>query len=326
MIYKDLISVKAKATSLSGRVRTAISSDVFNTAQKTAIEVDRLMAASKYLVFVKSLYEIKYFRLVNVRDRVLDRLECQDLIGAAREFATYEVNTPEGIFEQLELTLGSPQFHKKQTVDYAFNITNTTASNQMNEMLFAIGWPDLKQNAEIDDSFITLFKLLTDLKYPFTHSSHKTVPSFDCLAMYYKAAFKTHFRGNKKTNQIDKPEKCLDYLLIKFHAQQPFMTGIIQQILDSTETKMIAMHEFIYSCLQVLTEKLQNDLPKLMDQSALLSHLVLELLIFDQRLKDVYLFDGTEKSWKGCAGFILSKEPLRETWLDMEYAGLPHQK
>ena len=245
------------------------SSDIYNDFMQTNQELTRLESSLRYCRYIKSLYVIK--------EKSINSLSKNNTDLAIQEYEKYlklpALDIAPSLIQSIQLQLGTITWHKTHSIVLAFNEINEHFQSKMNEKLLNLGWPEV--NGEIDHEFISLFLDYTRLHCPSEASLSETtnndiktlegissglltntIASFDCLALYHRLAFKSHFRGKKKTNQLDKPELYLDYLLGVFKKVSRFLNNVIQSILDDSKNNLIAMHEFISSCLIVVQEKL----------------------------------------------------------------------
>jgi hypothetical protein len=127
-----------------------------------------------------------------------------------KAFNSYDCNTETQIrelasFSLMEGIFGSIDYHKNLSIKLVFEKINKLYVGRLKGLLQEMGWPHLKPNVVIPPEFISLFLEYTSLKSPVNLKEQKrTIASFDCLASYYKKAFKFHFMDDKKTNQLSK--------------------------------------------------------------------------------------------------------------------------
>ncbi|KAJ3361452.1 RAD50-interacting protein 1 [Kappamyces sp. JEL0680] len=290
----------------------------------------RLQGGVVYSKGLASLYALA--------DTILEHLEQSRLHKAIEAYNAYH-----GLIEELgsqfstiqldyfERVLGSFAAHQDLTMRKSFHAVSRAIEDRLCKKLKAMSWPRLDPSVEIDAEFVQLFTWIVipppakqgALVYPL-----QTMPCFDALALHHRQAFAYHFKGKKKTNQLDKPEYYLEWTLKTLHEQEAFLQQVVQVIFDQAESEsdwsalgrvhIIAMHEFIASLLRPVFDKVRSNMAKLMDQPAIFSHTLSELLKFDKILEESYLFD-TFPSYGGTAAFILADKALLETWLELEY-------
>ncbi|XP_045720823.1 RAD50-interacting protein 1 isoform X2 [Mirounga angustirostris] len=122
--------------------------------------------------------------------------------------------------------------------------------------------------------------------------------------------FRYHFRGNRQTNVISKPEWYLAQVLIWIGNHTQFLDEKIQPILDKVGTSL----EFSRGLMMLVLEKLAADIPCLLYDDNLFCHLVDEVLLFERELHSVYGYPGT---FANCM-HILSEETCFQRWLTVE--------
>ncbi|KAF3819041.1 hypothetical protein GH733_013191, partial [Mirounga leonina] len=126
--------------------------------------------------------------------------------------------------------------------------------------------------------------------------------------------FRYHFRGNRQTNVISKPEWYLAQVLIWIGNHTQFLDEKIQPILDKVGTSVSARLEFSRGLMMLVLEKLAADIPCLLYDDNLFCHLVDEVLLFERELHSVYGYPGT---FANCM-HILSEETCFQRWLTVE--------
>ncbi|XP_035923323.1 RAD50-interacting protein 1 isoform X2 [Halichoerus grypus] len=122
--------------------------------------------------------------------------------------------------------------------------------------------------------------------------------------------FRYHFRGNRQTNVISKPEWYLAQVLMWIGNHTQFLDEKIQPILDKVGTSL----EFSRGLMMLVLEKLAADIPCLLYDDNLFCHLVDEVLLFERELHSVYGYPGT---FANCM-HILSEETCFQRWLTVE--------
>ncbi|KAM6146150.1 RAD50-interacting protein 1 isoform 2-T3 [Phoenicopterus ruber ruber] len=126
--------------------------------------------------------------------------------------------------------------------------------------------------------------------------------------------FKYHFTGNKQTNVLNKPEWYLTQVLMWIGNHAKFLDDKIQPILDKAGSSVNARLEFSRALVMLILEKLAADIPCLLYDDTLFSHLVDEVLLFERELYSVH---GYLSSFPSCM-HILSEESSFQRWLAVE--------
>lgn len=101
------------------------------------------------------------------------------------------------------------------------------------------------------------------------------------------------------------------------------MVGVVQPIIDkfnSPSLRNSAKTDFITGLLSDLNRKLLKSMPQVLQQPALLSHTIHEVLAFDQTLRDRYAYTAPESSQfhLGLAQVIVGNAEWFDAWLNME--------
>uniref|UniRef100_A0A8C2UYF8 RAD50-interacting protein 1 n=1 Tax=Chinchilla lanigera TaxID=34839 RepID=A0A8C2UYF8_CHILA len=126
--------------------------------------------------------------------------------------------------------------------------------------------------------------------------------------------FRYHFRGNRQTNVISKPEWYLAQVLMWIGNHTQFLDEKIQPILDKAGSAVNARLEFSRGLMMLVLEKLASDIPCLLYDDNLFCHLVDEVLLFERELHSAHGYPGTFAS---CM-HILSEETCFQRWLTVE--------
>lgn len=126
--------------------------------------------------------------------------------------------------------------------------------------------------------------------------------------------FRYHFRGNRQTNVISKPEWYLAQVLMWIGNHTQFLDEKIQPILDNVGSAVNARLEFSRGLMMLVLEKLASDIPCLLYDDNLFCHLVDEVLLFERELRNVHYYPST---FANCM-HILSEETCFQRWLTVE--------
>uniref|UniRef100_H0WGG1 RAD50 interactor 1 n=1 Tax=Otolemur garnettii TaxID=30611 RepID=H0WGG1_OTOGA len=165
---------------------------------------------------------------------------------------------------------------------------------------------------QTSDELITEPKQLPE-KYSLPASPSIVLPIQVMLTPLQKR-FRYHFRGNRQTNVISKPEWYLAQVLMWIGNHTQFLDEKIQPILEKVGSSVNARLEFSRGLMMLVLEKLAADIPCLLYDDSLFCHLVDEVLLFERELHTVHGYPGT---FAGCM-HILSEETCFQRWLTVE--------
>nr|XP_019600937.1 PREDICTED: RAD50-interacting protein 1 isoform X1 [Rhinolophus sinicus] len=165
---------------------------------------------------------------------------------------------------------------------------------------------------QTSDELITEPKQLPE-KYSLPASPSVILPVQIMLTPLQKR-FRYHFRGNRQTNVISKPEWYLAQVLMWIGNHTEFLDEKIQPILDKVGSSVNARLEFSRGLVMLVLEKLAADIPCLLYDDNLFCHLVDEVLLFERELHSVHSYPGT---FANCM-HILSEETCFQRWLTVE--------
>ncbi|XP_049750432.1 RAD50-interacting protein 1 isoform X1 [Loxodonta africana] len=165
---------------------------------------------------------------------------------------------------------------------------------------------------QTSDELLTEPKQLPE-KYSLPASSSVILPIQIMLTPLQKR-FRYHFRGNRQTNVISKPEWYLAQVLMWITNHTQFLDEKIQPILDKVGSSVNARLEFSRGLMMLVLEKLATDIPCLLYDDSLFCHLVDEALLFERELHSVH---GYPSTFANCM-HILSEETCFQRWLTVE--------
>ncbi|XP_065739774.1 RAD50-interacting protein 1 [Phocoena phocoena] len=165
---------------------------------------------------------------------------------------------------------------------------------------------------QTSDELLTETKQLPE-KYSLPASPTVILPIQIMLTPLQKR-FRYHFRGNRQTNVISKPEWYLAQVLMWIGNHTQFLDEKIQPILDKVGSSVTARLEFSRGLMMLVLEKLAADIPCLLYDDSLFCHLVDEVLLFERELHSVH---GYPSTFANCM-HILSEETCFQRWLTVE--------
>ncbi|ELW65587.1 RAD50-interacting protein 1 [Tupaia chinensis] len=173
-------------------------------------------------------------------------------------------------------------------------------------------WHKILKDKLTRDELLTEPKQLPE-KYSLPASPSVILPIQIMLAPLQKR-FRYHFRGNRQTNVISKPEWYLAQVLMWIGNHTQFLDEKIQPILDKVGSLVNARLEFSRGLVMLILEKLATDIPCLLYDDNLFCHLVDEVLLFERELHSVH---GYPDTFANCM-HILSEETCFQRWLTVE--------
>uniref|UniRef100_A0A8C9J3P0 RAD50-interacting protein 1 n=1 Tax=Piliocolobus tephrosceles TaxID=591936 RepID=A0A8C9J3P0_9PRIM len=165
---------------------------------------------------------------------------------------------------------------------------------------------------QTSDELLTEPKQLPE-KYSLPASPSVILPIQIMLTPLQKR-FRYHFRGNRQTNVLSKPEWYLAQVLMWIGNHTQFLDEKIQPILDKVGCLVNARLEFSRGLMMLVLEKLATDIPCLLYDDNLFCHLVDEVLLFERELHSVHGYPG---AFASCM-HILSEETCFQRWLTVE--------
>ncbi|GAQ04354.1 hypothetical protein ALT_1675 [Aspergillus lentulus] len=215
-------------------------------------------------------------------------------------------------------------------------------SKRLQKTLEQMGWPskDFRLPENLRTQWIENVELLLDLQTPELTGRDIDVKQqsaeppillpLEVMVHPLDLRFKYHFSGDKPTNRLDKPEYFLGHVVDLINTFGGFFASSLQPVFDKKAQEVgsalewnfyNASHAFITALLPMLRQKLSTVLPSISGHSQLLSHLVHELMNFDNEIRETwnYLPDPYSKdNWKGMTWEVLTKEGWFDRWLQVE--------
>lgn len=152
---------------------------------------------------------------------------------------------------------------------------------------------------------------------------------FEVLVVPLEQRFEYHFSGNKPTNRLDKPEYFLNHITDLIANYSDFMQDNLQPVLLKhfgrsdlafTPAYIDAITAFITALLPMVQDKLRSVAQQLTSQPSFFSHLVQEVIRFDNIVKDSYSYTPSSPSvlWSGLSYFVLDSCGHFKQWLAFE--------
>ena len=215
---------------------------------------------------------------------------------------------------QLNEVLSKILWPKKTT---ALPLLSLEAFNSAVNKLLALQKPLLEQTLALTDS--ATFSTQPGILYP-----------FETMVEPLVARFHYHFSGDRPTNRLDKPEYSLNNLLDVLNTHVDFVNEYVQPLLLeqfygsrnilSEPAYIDATTAFIHALLPMIRQRLLFIIGPVSSQPQLLSHLIAELLQFDNTLRKEWRYSPrATESWKGLTWEILTVHEYFPYWLQVEH-------
>ncbi|XP_076422484.1 RAD50-interacting protein 1 isoform X4 [Peromyscus maniculatus bairdii] len=220
----------------------------------------------------------------------------------------------------------------RATVKFWHKILKDKLTSDFEEILAQLHWPFITHTQsqtvgisrsasapEVYATLETLFCQLLKLQASYLCWSGKVTKTtsysvFVIMLTPLQKRFKYHFRGNRQTNVISKPEWYLAQVLMWIGNHAHFLDEKIQPILEKADSAVNARLEFSRGLMMLILEKLASDIPCLLYDDNLFCHLVDEVLLFERELHSVH---GYPSTFASCM-HILSEETCFQRWLTVE--------
>jgi len=298
---------------VTGKSKLAeIENFLSNLNEKIAKNKDLIQSASSETESVFKLQQlISYFKLI----RDIEDLS-EDLKAAIR-------GTDESKMVELYLSLCGDSYSSdnvlgrsfetdapnlkvfaRRTALYWHELLTDKFSRDFEKLLKALRWPQIDMWNPSKDQFMRLqqlAQLLFMIKLPGDKGllNLKLTPYVICppfpspvevLLKAYKERFAYHFSGTKETNRLDKPEWYMTQILNWANEKQEFVLRNFQPAALKAGTDLNVRVEFIRGLVQLAVQKLVYDIDIISDDDALFSHLIDEVLSFEQELDRVLGF------------------------------------
>ncbi|KAI1978099.1 hypothetical protein LOZ53_004892 [Ophidiomyces ophidiicola] len=217
-------------------------------------------------------------------------------------------------------------------------------SDNLRAVLEKMKWPakDLQADVSSIDEWTVWVDLLLQLQEPDVvaqiaaiqdESQHHDPPILlpvEVMVYPLDLRFKYHFGGDRPTNRLDKPEYFLSHIIDLINTYDDFFMVYLQPVLHDRSQKCDprlfpfyanAVFSYIAALMPMARQKVDSLLPHIANQPQLLSHLIHELMQFDNDVRETWgyspAFSG-DKSWKGLTWEVLVKKDWFSQWLQVE--------
>ncbi|XP_053464574.1 RAD50-interacting protein 1 isoform X1 [Nycticebus coucang] len=294
--------------------------------------IDQIEEIERHLAYLKWISQI---------EELSDNIQQYLMTNNVPEAASTLVSMAELDIKLQESSCSHLLSFMRATVKFWHKILKDKLTSDFEEILAQLHWPFIappqSQNVglsrpasgpelynNLETLFCQLFKLQTSdelitepkqlpEKYSLPASPSVILPIQVMLTPLQKR-FRYHFRGNRQTNVISKPEWYLAQVLMWIGNHTQFLDEKIQPILDKVGSSVNARLEFSRGLMMLVLEKLAADIPCLLYDDSLFCHLVDEVLLFERELHTVHDYPST---FAGCM-HILSEETCFQRWLTVE--------
>lgn len=310
-----------------------ISDDAVNKFERSMARLNRVQVASGYIDLLKMTNDL------------VQSAEAHLLSDTTKAVSTYSaLHSLTRAFKEAQPTAEGAAPHLADHLDSVcrslYMNLESKLESRFEKALQQMKWPskDLNLLGSVTVEWSSVASHLLQLQEPDLlvdanrNSSGEAAPSLlplNIMARPLMASFRYHFYGDRPTNRLDKPEYFFSRILDLLDWHGAFMSDYLQPILDSRISASDALENvytdalssFITALLPVVTEKCLSLLPRLRSQPQLLSHLVHEMMAFDNTLRDVWSYapsSGPFAEWKGLTWEMLSTHQFFDTWLTVE--------
>lgn len=159
-------------------------------------------------------------------------------------------------------------------------------------------------------------------------SEYEPVLAVRCLLDPLLLRFYYHFDSDRSTNRLDKPEWFLSHMLSLLRSHSSLFDpeqGAVALLCSSEKhgTSVDTTMELLHGLLRPLRHKIESSIDLLLQHPVLLSHTIMQVLRFDEDLRDLYPPAARQISKSGdstvrLANSLLSKEAVFEAWVQGE--------
>ncbi|KAK0725404.1 TIP-1 family-domain-containing protein [Lasiosphaeris hirsuta] len=222
-------------------------------------------------------------------------------------------------------------------VAYVESVTKTlwdemkkTMSDELEAVLVKRGWPSIDPDSDADDEWLLCFEKLVDLQVPEVLYSPGVVALLpvDVMAQIFVKEFRFHFMSDKATSSPQAiGAHCFPWFVALIEKWEDFFRDNFGPALatkfghTAVSRKMVYMDPvcaFITSMLPIMREKIASVMAEAVNDPALLSSLMVQLMTFDENIRSGFNYDGgdAENGWGGLTSEVLSVH--FDTWLQAE--------
>lgn len=158
-------------------------------------------------------------------------------------------------------------------------------------------------------------------------TEYEPILAIQCLLNPLLLRFYYHFDSDRSTNRLDKPEWFLSHMLSLLRTHSTLFDpqqGAVALLCSSEKqgTSVDTTMEFLHGLLLPLRNKVESSIDLLLQHPVLLSHTIMQVLRFDEDLRDIYPPAARQtRSGEGAvrlANSLLAKESVFEAWVQGE--------
>lgn len=223
----------------------------------------------------------------------------------------------------------------KDTILFWYKILQNKLASDYEEILKSVGWPMIGNtlkappvhNSQHNESLEILFLSLLTIQLPqsILDQHDELILPLQLMVLPLKKRFKYHFYGNRKTNNLEKPEWYLGQVLGWIRDHSTFLNTRIQPLLQKSSFKSVnAKMEFIRGMVILVTDKMKTDLKDIMNDEHIFSHLIDEVILFDRDLQGSHGYPHVLPSCldvltagEAFNGWILIEEKFAKSKMDL---------
>ena len=296
----------------------------------------RLEIATGYVDLLASVEELKEEGRRNFRaspqDALKPYLRLQNIAIALKKAQPAAEDAAPHLVDHVERTA---QVLWRQMKD-AFALT-------FEETLKRLNWPskDAYLNDQLQIEWTTGIERLLELQEPELKAQETRDDStnakedsivllpLEVMVKPLELRFRYHFEGDRPTNRPDKPEYFLSHVVGLLNTYDEFFAINLQPILSRyfrgsnlalNPCYINSTSALITAVLPMLRQKIYTLLSQIGERPQLLSHLMHELMSFDESLREDWAYDGGfgTDGWRGLTWEVLVKKNWFGKWLKVE--------
>ena len=145
------------------------------------------------------------------------------------------------------------------------------------------------------------------------------LPPISALLIVFKKRFYFHFYGDRKTNNVEKPEWYLTQVLKWVQDSRDYLDEEFQPLVNKMWSKPVNVKVmFVDGLLGFIRTKMRQDLTQVVYNETLLSHYVDEVLNFDRELESSIDVENIDCCFYSPIQQLLLNESVFPKWIEME--------
>jgi len=215
--------------------------------------------------------------------------------------------------------------------DYWFSVLADILTRELDGILERIKWPFPtgisspmmcdSNDEELMSKFTSVIRQVLRISsqnesdLPKSPGINSCLKLMEALVRPFQKRFSFHFYGARRTNNLEKPEWFFTQILNWIRDHTPFIINYIQPIVDEEGLQThYLQHEFIKLLVKTAIEKVKSSLPQMITNNALFSHMIDEVILFDNELCSMFNYPSSSC---GCTS-VLMTQPYINHWIDLE--------